>query len=633
LNVTNSTISNNSAGSGGGIFNGSGTLNVTNSTISNNSTAGSGGGVGGGISNGGTLNVTNSTVSNNSAPGGDFGGGIFSSGGSIPNTLTITNSTISNNSADDGGQGGGIFNGNSTLNVTNSTISNNSASFGGGIYINTITVKARNTIIAGNTDALGSPDVQGHVVSQGNNLIGIGDGSTGVTDGVNGDQVGTSGSPINALLAPLGNYGGPTQTLALLPGSPAINAGNNTEVPAADQRGIARPVQTTVDIGAFESQGFTMAISGGNNQSAQINTAFATPLTLTVSSAFSEPVDGGIVTFTVPGAGASASLAASAPTVSGGSTSTGTVTANGTAGAYSVTAGASGVASGVSFSLTNVSSVTGSGTTAHIGPAPSNHMRHGGTGSVTFSLLNNGPGSTSGTITVTGTLPAGLTLGTVPTGSPWNCNAATSTAVTCTNGDPIAQGSSYSLLTIPVNVASNAPASATVSGFTFSGANMTAGTFASDTIPIDPAPILSILKSHTGTFTQGSLVAWTLQITNNSATASGATDGSTVTVTDAMPAGWTIQSTVSGPEWTCTSSTSTNLVCTATSVVAGNGGTFSAITMNVNVPGNAAISTSNTAKVFGGGDLNHTNSGNAATQHGYGDGDPDPGDGQSYGRQ
>ncbi len=197
--------------------------------------------------------------------------------------------------------------------------------------------------------------------------------------------------------------------------------------------------------------------------------------------------------------------------------------------------------------------VTGTGTTTHTGPAPANHMRQGGTGTVTFSLLNNGPIATSDpdqtvahAMTVTGTLPAGLTLGTLPTGSPWNCVANTSTQFTCTNMNAIAQGSSYQPLVIPVNVASNAPASVTVSGVTFSGAGMTAGTFSSDTITIDPSPILSISKTHSGTFTQGSTAIWTLQVSNNSATASGATDGSTVTVTDTLPAGWTIQSVVAG---------------------------------------------------------------------------------------
>jgi hypothetical protein len=264
--------------------------------------------------------------------------------------------------------------------------------------------------------------------------------------------------------------------------------------------------------------------------------------------------------------------------------------------------------------------VTGTGTTAHIGPAPSNHMRQGGTGTVTFSLLNNGDFDSLGStgdpdqavahaMTVTGTLPSGLTLGTVPTGTPWNCTANTTTQVTCTNLSAIAAGSSYPLLSLPVNVASNAPASATVSGFTFSGAGMTAGTFSSDTITIDPAPILAISKSHTSTFTQGSTATWFLQVANNSGTAAGATDGSTVTVTDTLPTGYTLSSGT-GTNWSC--SGSSTVTCTTTAVVAGNGGDFPLITLTVNVPAASATSVSNTAIVFGGGDLTHTSSGNGA---------------------
>src|SRR5262249_4147765 len=150
--------------------------------------------------------------------------------------------------------------------------------------------------------------------------IGKSDGSAGFTNGVNGNNVGTIASPLNALVAALGNYGGPTQTHALLPGSPAIDTANNCVVDAAhcgdtsipqlttDQRGLARQVNGVVDIGAFESSGFTIAATSGTPQSAQILTPFGSPLVATVSSAFSEPVNGGQVTFTAPGSGASATF-------------------------------------------------------------------------------------------------------------------------------------------------------------------------------------------------------------------------------------------------------------------------------------------------------------------------------------
>lgn len=104
------------------------------------------------------------------------------------------------------------------------------------------------------------------------------------------------------LLSTIGPHGGNTQTIPLLPGSSAINA-TSTECPATDQRGITRGA--TCDIGAFESQGFTLMKASGANQSTPTNTAFAQSLAISVTSAYSEPVDGGVVTFVGPLARAS----------------------------------------------------------------------------------------------------------------------------------------------------------------------------------------------------------------------------------------------------------------------------------------------------------------------------------------
>ena len=271
-------------GSGGGIFNDDGTVNVIRGMILGNTATG-----GGGLSNvgGGVVTITESTISGNTVPGtGSAGGGLFNSGFSFGNsTMTIVNSTVSGNSA--GQQGGGILN-SGTLTITNSTFSGNVSGGGGGAVYNnfglsvqitnsTITdnvangtsgdfqggggitdfagnVTAKNTLIAGNTAATGDPDVRGSFISQGNNLIGDVGSTTGFTDGVNGDQIGTSGSPIDPLLGVLQDNGGPTQTHALLAGSPAIDTGSNTGAPATDQRGAPRPQGTAVDIGAYEAE-------------------------------------------------------------------------------------------------------------------------------------------------------------------------------------------------------------------------------------------------------------------------------------------------------------------------------------------------------------------------------------------
>ncbi|MFN2455597.1 MAG: MBG domain-containing protein [Pyrinomonadaceae bacterium] len=377
LNMTNVTVNGNltgdatqgsTAGRGGGIFIYSGTTTLVNSTVSDNHTgSGSGfigqGGFGGGIENNGTLVITGSTISSNTTGSSGFAGDGGIGGGILNNfILTLTNSTISGNVAggntngggNGGGAGGGILSG-ATLTLTNCTVTGNSAFNNNGNGIsggNSTTV--RNTIIAGNGNA-GAPDVSGTYNSQGNNLVGNSTGSTGFTNGVNGDQAGTSNASINPLLAALANYGGPTQTHALLPGSPAIDAGTSNGAPIQDQRGVNRV--RAVDVGSFESQGFTIATTGGVSQSSPINTAFASPLIVTITSAFSEPITGGVVTFAAPASGASGTFrgATSFNTSINSSGQAGaSATANGTAGGpYSVSAMASG-ASSARFSLTNL---------------------------------------------------------------------------------------------------------------------------------------------------------------------------------------------------------------------------------------------------------------------------------------
>lgn len=311
---------------GGGIWN-SGTLTVTNCQISGNTASN----FGGDILNSGTLTVTGSTIANNSANGDGTGGGIDSTGIS----LTLLNSTISGNSATNaaGGNGGGIWTQIPTS-ITNCTITNNSAAGAnspGGIRRHANTTTIRNSLIAANQNNTTVPDVIANgntgITSSGFNLI----SNVGALGGVfnrTGDQTGTGAAPLNPLLAVLGAYGGPTQTHALLPGSPAINAGTNTDAPATDQRGFTHPQQTIADIGAYEARGFTLALTSGNSQSAGLNTAFAIPLVVKVTSANSEPVQGGRVSFTPPGAGASAVLTGNPATIAANGQASGTATAN-----------------------------------------------------------------------------------------------------------------------------------------------------------------------------------------------------------------------------------------------------------------------------------------------------------------
>ena len=440
LSITNSTISGNSAGLGGGINN-AGDLTVNNCLVSDNSAIGTSSvdGDGGGIDtyNNGIVTITESTISNNTAS--FTGGGIENDDG----TLTVTESTISGNSSgfgagicNDSGttvvdstisgnlasnMGGGVWN-DGTLAINDSTIALNNvanAGYGGGVYVSSGTATLDNTIVALNTSGTGTSadDIDGTVTSaSAYNLIGTG-GSGGLSNGKNGNQVGVA----NPLLGSLGNYGGPTETIPLLPGSPAIGAGSNALIPAGvttDQRGLPRIVNGIVDIGAFESSGFTITVTSGSGQSTGVLTAFSAPLVVTVTANNpSEPVAGGLVTFTPPPSGASATLSGSPATISATGTASVTATANGIVGSYTVAATASGITTPASFSLTNnpaspTINTSQQPASATVGSTIADKATVSGgdnpTGTVTFNLYNNSTGTGTPLFTDTETLVSGV---------------------------------------------------------------------------------------------------------------------------------------------------------------------------------------------------------------------------------
>jgi hypothetical protein len=341
------TITGGFADNGGGLRNDGGTLSLTNVSISSNVASHDGGGIY--TAPGGSTTLTDVTVSNNHA---SVGGGI-AIGSSAASTLS--NCTISGNSATSNGTGVASLGG--TLSLVNVTISRNTSTppigTGAGLDITgSGSVTLRNTIVARQTSG---GDVAGVLQSgSAHNLIGNGSGMTGISNGTNGNQVGTAQAPINPLLAPLGNYGGPTQTMALLPGSPAIGGGvSGFGIPATDQRGLSRTGH--VDIGAFQSQGFVIKpVKGSTPQSIQVGQPFKNPLTVTVTANNSlEPVNGGVVSFVVnPVGGAAAMLSNATGTISGTQAAV-KATANATPGPYNVTASASGAASTI-FNLSNI---------------------------------------------------------------------------------------------------------------------------------------------------------------------------------------------------------------------------------------------------------------------------------------
>jgi hypothetical protein len=277
------------------------------------------------------------------------GGGVDNDGGSA----TLINCSISGNSA--GSSGGGVYNDAGSTTLINCTVSgNSSAGVGGGVENVSGTVIVGNTILAENAASSSGPDAFGNFASQGNNLIGATDGSFGWASS---DLTGTIVEPLDPLLAPMGNDGGPTQTMALLPGSPAIDAGNNALVPAGittDQRGFPRIVNGIVDIGAFESSGFTVSVTSGSGQSTGVLTSFSAPLVVTVTAnSSSEPVAGGLVSFTLPPSGASTILSGTGASIGADGTASVSTSANGIVGNFSVSATASGITTSASFSLTN----------------------------------------------------------------------------------------------------------------------------------------------------------------------------------------------------------------------------------------------------------------------------------------
>jgi hypothetical protein len=413
LTVTNSTFTGNVAYSrngsaGGAIFN-SGSLALAGCTLSGNGADYSGGAI---AEVNGTLAIANSTISGNVAGAGG-GAGIVNYSG----TVIISNSTVSgNNAATGSGPGGAIFNyAAGSLNLTNVTIYSNAATTGGGIYNYSSTLLLKNTIVAGNaaTSSGGQADLDGNAAdpTSAYNLIGVA-GTSGLTNGSNGNIVGVGASSLG--LAALANHGGATPTIALLPGSPALGAGSAAlVVGTTDQRGLSRFLNGTVDIGAFESQGFNFSPAGGSNQAAWVNTGFPVGLTVSVTANnAAEPVNGGRVTFAAPAAGASAVLSTTSAVISGG-VATVSASANGTPGTYTVLAN-----NLIPFSLTNVPVST-----------------LGGLSATAWTVNQAGY---SGTISIAG--GSGTFTNLIVTGLPTGLSAALSGAVITISGTPTQAG-------------------------------------------------------------------------------------------------------------------------------------------------------------------------------------------------
>jgi hypothetical protein len=307
ITVTNSSFANNSASIVSGSNNGGGAIyqdgsneTLTGDSFTNNSlqltvtgaTPQSNGG-GANYQDGTALTVGESTFGGNSVS--ITGSSINSGGGALfhdGTTFTLTNSTFNGNSASPLGgaaqTGGGaiLTNSGNQLTITNATIDGNSTSGAGGNVLTsnpTGTIVSENTVFAGGSAAAGSNcSGLGAFASTGHNIEDATPSQCGL--GVAGDKVGVA-----PMLGPLGDNGGPHQTQELLPGSPAIDAGDTSACPTTDERGIVRPQGPACDIGAEEvlpPSAATGPASGVGGSSATLNGSAANPNPLIGGSVF-----------------------------------------------------------------------------------------------------------------------------------------------------------------------------------------------------------------------------------------------------------------------------------------------------------------------------------------------------------
>ncbi len=237
LTLSRSTVTRNRAtDDGGGVWNLDATATVIDSTVSDNS-AGAQGGGGGALNFSGTLSVTNSTVVGNSA--GEVGGGVVT----VLGTTSLTHTTVSGNHAPDGG--GGAFNFGGTVTLSRSLVAGNAASAGAELHNFT------GTLYAADFNLLGHDGLSSNAAFHGFTPGGL--DRTATSDG-------DLPTALSAILASAEDHGGPTNTLALVAGSPAIDAvtGSSCPDPTTDQRGVPRPqngdgdAYADCDIGAFE---------------------------------------------------------------------------------------------------------------------------------------------------------------------------------------------------------------------------------------------------------------------------------------------------------------------------------------------------------------------------------------------
>jgi hypothetical protein len=456
-------MSNSSADFAGGLFILFGDLIMNDTTISGNQATSGAGGLG--VNDGATVEMTNCTVYGNHTAGSDGAGGL----------------------------NGLVF-------LTNCTVSGNSGPIGGGV-VNDSGVAINNCIVSGNTGG----DLSAHSPNGDNNLVGTNTGDPLVgSNNIDG---------VDPKLGPLQNNGGPTPTMALLPGSPAIDAGSNLYSPVSDQRGIARPVDgdgdgnAVSDMGAYEAGSCTVTTLMVDPQ----------PMDQAVCAA-------GIATFTASPSGGGAGVATQWQISTDGGKTFADI--NGaTSGTYSVT-GVTAAQNGTQYRaiLSN-----------HCGSATSNPamLLVNIPASVTTSPMSQAVcsgGNATFTAAASGS-PAPTVQWQVSTGGPFtNISGATSTTLTINSVTPAQNGAMYqAVFTNSCTAATSSPATLTVNSapaVTASPSNQTicAGGSVSFTAAASgsPGPTVQWQVSTGGPFTNiSSAIGTTLTVNSVTAAQNG----------------------------------------------------------------------------------------------------------------
>jgi uncharacterized repeat protein (TIGR01451 family) len=618
----NGTFSGNQDGFGGGIEFDTGlapataTLTLTNCTVTNNvTTDGDGGGLALFNTNSGTgfATITNSIIQNNSpvessTGGSGLGGGIFVG---FPAKVVLNNTQVINNTATEAigvnGQGGGIFifggSGSPTSAIHGSTISGNqSAGNGGGIYSTTGLTIDTGTIISNNTSGLdggglwynniGATASLSKVTITGNNAgahkgggIRVDSGAADVFNlsfsriaGNTATLGGSNLSNLNGTVTAQNNWWGTNAAATTIDAAGGTTTFDPfivlTHTASPNKIRINQTAALTADM-SKDNHGSSAALSGN------LDRIIGLPI------AFNNAVDGSI---TSPQA-----------TIQNNGMATATFNAGSVAGGGKADAVVDQATVTANIIVLQPPSIAKSFN-------PTKIVLNTGVSTLTFSVTN--PNVVTIDSSFTDTFTSGMQVAATPNasntcGGTW-APVAGATSVTFAN-----PALPVGACTITVDVKGTIETTVNNS-VTINSSDAGNGNTSSANLIVYVPPVLAIAKNHSGTFTQGQTATWTLQVTNNSSSATGTTDGTTVTVNDTLPAGYTLQSGT-GTNWSCLGNGTNVATCTSSDVIAGNGGTFNLITLTVNVPANSPTSVQNTGKVFGGGDVIHTNSGNAAT--------------------